>query len=90
MIDEFDRVGLRMLFINLKSPDTGCIVDGGILEAANLFAFIFNESQGLDVHLDVMARHLLVIPLGVDFAASRAARQPVETMAFEDAVDGCI
>lgn len=37
-----------------------------------------------------MARHLLVIPLGVDFADARTARQPVQTMAFEDAVDGCI
>lgn len=35
-----------------------------------------------------MAGHLLVIPLRMDFADTRAARQPVQPIAPEDAVNG--
>lgn len=41
VIDEVDRVGLSMLFVDLERAHAGCIVDGGVLEAADLLTFLF-------------------------------------------------
>ena len=56
MIDEVNSLGLRVAFIYFKSPHSGCIVDGGILEPACLLTGFSYESQELDVHLDVMCQ----------------------------------
>ena len=36
VIDEVDRAGLRMFFINFERPGAGCIVNGAILEATEI------------------------------------------------------
>ncbi len=74
VIDEVDRVGLCVFVVDLERPDAGGIVDRGILEPADLLAALASEGEELDVHLDVMARHLLVVTLGVDFAHACSAR----------------
>jgi hypothetical protein len=48
------------------------------------------QSQEFNIHLNVVTRYLLVISPGMDFADARAAWEPVQTMAPEDAIDGCI
>lgn len=49
-------------------------------KAANLLAVLSDEGEKLDVHLDVMAGHLLVKALGVHLADTRAFRQPVQAV----------
>jgi hypothetical protein len=85
VIDKVDRVGLSMLVIDLEGPDTRSIVDGGILEASYLLAALADEGEELDVHLDVMARNLLVVTLGVDFTHAGSARQSADTVAAQNA-----
>ena len=80
VIDEVDGVGLSMAIVVFEGADPSCIVDGGILEAADFLPLRSDESQELDVHLDMMAGDLLVIPLGVDFADARAAWKTVQAV----------
>jgi hypothetical protein len=60
--------------VDLERPDAGCIINGSILETADFLAALAAKGEELDVHLDVMARNLLVVTLGVDFAQARSAR----------------
>ena len=66
VVDEVDGVCLGVAFVDLEGSDPGHIVDRRILEAAKLLAAFSFEGQELDIHLDVMARHPLVVALGVD------------------------
>lgn len=90
MIKEVDRVCLRVLFLDFKRPDTGRIVDCRVLKTAHLLAAVPFEGQELDVHLDVMARNLLLIPFGVQFAHACISVQEVETVASENAINPSI
>ena len=83
MINEVDRVGLRVFKVDSKCPDPRRVVDRGILEASNILTPLSNESQELNVHLDVMSRHLLVVAFCVDLAHTRTPRKPVDAMKFQ-------
>lgn len=74
-----------MFVIDLERPDTGCIVDGRILEPPDLLAALTDKGEELNVHLDVMPGNLLVVALGVDFAHARSARQPANAIAAQNA-----
>jgi len=87
VVNEIDGVCLRMLLVDLEGPNAGRIVDRGVLETANLFALFSIKGQKLNVHLNVMPWHLLLIAFGVQFAHSCASGQPIKTIAFEDAAD---
>lgn len=56
MIDEVDRIGLCMFFIDFQGANAGRIIDRRILETAYLLALFSNKSQELDVHLDMVTR----------------------------------
>lgn len=62
------------------------IVDHRVLEVLEGLPVFAVEFQGLDVDLDLMARHLLLISLSMDLANSRAAEQSAETIAPENAI----
>ena len=83
MINELDRVSLRVFSVNFECPDPRRVVDRGILEASNFLTLLSNESQELNVHLDVMPRHLLVVAFCVDLAHTRTPRKPVDAMKFQ-------
>lgn len=87
VIDEVDRVGLCVFVVNLERPDARRVIDSCILEPADFLASHTSEGEELDVHLDVMTRHLLVVTLGVDFAHARTARQSTNAIAAQDARD---
>jgi hypothetical protein len=55
-----------------------------------LLARFVIEYQGLNIHLDVVAWHLLVVAFGMDFSRPHLARQSTYTVPFEDAVNGGI
>jgi len=80
MIDEVNSLGLRVAFIYFKSPHSGCIVDGGILEPVCLLIGFSYESQKLDVHLDVRAGDLFLISFGMNFAGARPVRKAAQPM----------
>lgn len=84
MINKVDRIGLCVLFVNLQRPNPRSVIDGGVLEAADLHPLFANESQELNIHLDVMSGNLLLIALGVDRAHASAARKVVQPMAALD------
>lgn len=68
----------------------GVVVDGDVLVALDRFSVFAVELQELDVDLDLMARHLLLIALGVDLADQCSARQTAQPMALENAIDARI
>ena len=83
MINEVDRVSVRVFGVNFECPDPRRVVDRGILKASNFLTLLSNESQELNVHLDAMPWHLLVVAFCVDLAHTRAAGKPVDTMTFQ-------
>ena len=85
VIDEVLSVGLCVFVADLERPDTHSVIDSGILEPADLLAALASEGEELAVHLDVMARQLLVVALGVDFAQARAAWAPANAIAAQNA-----
>jgi hypothetical protein len=75
VVDEVDRVGLSMFGVDLEGPDMCCVIDSGTLEPTDFLAALADEGQELDVHLDVMARQLLVVTLGCACRFRAAADQ---------------
>ena len=90
VIDKVDRVSLGMLLVDFECTNTRSVINSSILEAAYFLALLSDESQKLDVHLDMMARDLFVVALGMDFAQACSAWQPVQAIAFEYPVDGSV
>jgi len=90
VVNEVDGVCLRVLLVDLEGANSGCIVDRCVLEPTDLFAAFSFEGQKLNIHLNVMARHLLLIAFGVQFAHACASGQSVEAVTFENAVDPSI
>ncbi len=80
MVNEIDGVCLRVFLIDLKGAKSGCIVDRVVLEPADLFASFSSKSQKLNVHLDVVSWHLLLITFGVQLSHSCSSGQSVETV----------
>jgi hypothetical protein len=90
VFNEGDGVGLVVTLIDFERPDTGCIVNGGVLVTLDrLVVFVF-ECQELNINLDLVTGDLLLIPDGVDFAQPGPLRQATGTVALENAVDPCI
>lgn len=90
MINEVDRVCLRVLFVDLKCPDTCRIVDRCVLEPAHHLAVVPLKGQELDVYLDVVTWNLLLISLGVKLSHASASGRSIEAVAPENAVDPSI
>ncbi len=90
VVDEVDRVGLGMFFIDLERPNAGRVINGRILEATCLLALLSNKSQELDIHLDMVTRNLLVVAFGVNLTRVRSARQPPHAVALKYSIYGCI
>ena len=66
------------------------VIDRRVLVALDRLSVFAVEFQELDVNLDLMAGHLLLVALGVDLADARPARQSAQTMPLENAVDASI
>lgn len=83
VIDKVDRVDLGMSFINLECANPCCVISCGVLKAAHLLTHFTNESQELNVHLNVVTRDLFVVAFGMDFAQPGSTRKPINAVAFE-------
>lgn len=81
VVNEVDRVCLRVFVVDLKCPDTCCIVDCCVLEPADHLAAFPLKGQELDVYLDVMARNLFLISLSVKLSHACASGQSIEPVA---------
>ena len=90
MINEVDGVCLSMLFVDLEGANSGCIVDRCVLEPTDLFSTFPYEGQKLNIHLNVMPWHLLLIAFGVQLAHSCASGQTVKAVTLKDTVDAGI
>ena len=53
--------------VNFERPDALRIQGGGILQTPNYLAALASGGEELDVHLDIVGRHLFVVGLGVDY-----------------------
>ncbi len=87
VVNEVDGVCLRMLLVDLESANSGCIVDRCVLEPTDLFASFSIEGQKLNIDLNVMPWHLLLIAFGVQLAHSCASGQTVKAVTLKDPVD---
>ena len=85
MIHEVDCIGLGVPFVHLQRPHPCCVVDRRILKAADLLALFAFESQKLNIHLGMMAGHLLLVSLAMDLTHASATRKAVHPMAAQDA-----
>ena len=77
VIREIDGVGLGVLFLDLQGANARCIIDGCVLETTYLLTFFTDESQKLNIHLNVMTRDLFLIALGMNLAHAGTARKTV-------------
>ena len=90
IIYEIDGIGLGMFVVDLKRPDSGGVINGGILEATDILTLFVLKSQEFDIDLYLMARHLLVISFCMDFTHPSPSWQPVKLMPAKDAVNSSI
>ena len=90
VIHKVDGAGLSVAPVNFQSAHSRGVVDCRVLVALDLLSLFSLEDQELDVHLDVMARHLLVVSLGVHLSQTGPARQAVQAVALEGAIDTCV
>jgi hypothetical protein len=72
--------------VDFHSANARGIVDRGVLVALDGLAVFAFEFQELDADLDLMTWHLLLVSLSVDLANTRAAGQPAEAVAPENAI----
>src|SRR5262249_41635074 len=82
-----DGILLRVALVNLQRADARGIIDGGVLEAAHLLFVLVVEVEELDIDLDVVARHLFLIPLREDGTLPGIAWQAVEAVAQQHGAD---
>ena len=75
MVYEGNGVGLVVTFKDFEGSDARCIVDGRVLITLDRFVVFALESQELNVNLNLMARNLLLISDGMDFAQPGSSRQ---------------
>ena len=89
VVNEVDGVCLRMFLVDLEGANSGCIVDRCVLEATDRFAVFSLKGPKLNIYLNLMARHLLLITFGMQFAHAHACTSgpSVEAVTFENAVD---
>ena len=77
MINEVDRVSLRVFKEDSECPEPRRVVDRRILEASNFLTLLSNGSQELNIHLDMVTRDLFVVALGVNLTEAGSAREPI-------------
>ena len=86
IVQEGDGVLLRVAAIDLEGPHPGRIVDRRVLVAPDPLALRALQGQKLHVDLDVMARDLLRVAVGVHRAPPDPGGEPVPPMALEGPV----
>lgn len=87
VVNEVDGAGLRVALVNFQGAHPRGVVNRCILVALDLLTLFPFEDQELDVHLDVMTRHLLIVALGVHFPQSGPPRQTIHAMSLERSID---
>jgi hypothetical protein len=90
VVNEVDGASLRMALVNFQGAHPRGVVNRCILVTLDLLTLLSIEDQELDVHLDVMTRHLLVVAPGVHLSQAGPPRQAVQSMALEGAIDSCV
>ena len=74
MIDEGNRVGMRLFVADLERSYADRVINSAVLEPAEFFAALADEGEELDIRLDVTVRQLLIVTLCVDTAHAGSAR----------------
>ena len=87
VVDEQDGIYLGVPVVDFEGPDAGGVVNGGVLVAFDRLPVFSTEDQELDVDLDLMPRHFLLVTGRVDLAQPRPSWEPVQAIALEDT--GC-
>jgi hypothetical protein len=63
VIDKINGVFLGMAPVYPQSPDSGGIINSGVLKTPNPFSIFSRKEQEFNIHLDVMAGDLLFVAL---------------------------
>lgn len=71
---------MSVFVVGLECPDVRSVIDSVVLEPADFLVALAEESDGLDV----IARNLLVVELGVDLAHARSAWRPSNSIAAQN------
>jgi len=90
VVSEVYGVRLCVTLVDFQCSHTGCIINRGILVAFDLSAAFSSKYQELHVHLDMVTRYLFVVALCMHLPHARAAREAVQLLALEDAIDASI
>jgi len=87
IIDEVDGAALVVAVIKLQGPDSGCVVDGGVLKPLDRLSRGTYEFQEHTFDLDVVSRHLLLVPLGWNGSDGAILREAVHPVSPKNLVD---
>lgn len=87
VIHEIDGARLSVALVNFQGAHPRGVVNRCVLVTLDLLTLFSSEDQELDIHL---ARHLLVVALGVHLSQSGPPRQAVQSMTLEGAIDSCV
>ena len=81
--DEVDGTFLCVPFIDFQGAYTRCIIDCCILVSFDFPAVFSFEYQELNIHLDMVAWHLLFISFGMNLAPPYITRQSTDTVSLQ-------
>jgi hypothetical protein len=73
--------------VNVQGAHPRGVIDRCVLVAPDLLPLFSSEDQAPDVHLDIRNRHLFVVAPGVHLSQAGPARQAVQAMVLEGAID---
>ena len=90
IIHEITGVFLVVSRIDFKCPDTRRIVNRRVLITFDRSLVVINEFQELNIHLDMMTRHLFLVAFGVDFTPANLPREAIQSVSTQYAIDGGI
>jgi len=82
VVNKINCAALIMLGINFQCPDPGGIVNGRILKATYLLAFLGSKGQELDVNLDLVSGNLLGIAVRMKSATADVSREGTNAISF--------
>jgi hypothetical protein len=89
IVEKGNSISLVMPAIDLEGLHPGCVVDRRVLEAADSMTVRALEAQNLHVCLNVMARDLLSVAVGMDSSAPCVSWKVPDSIPYKRSVDTC-
>jgi len=87
VVNEVTGISLVVTGVDLESAYPRRIIDCSVLIPFDCFFVFIQKLQKLNINLNVVTRHLFLIPLGVDFMSAHVPRKAVKAKSTQGTVD---